>query len=88
MDICSVCGEPLGHLRSDDAAPWLTILLVGHILVPIMVASEASDILPMAMSLLIWPAAAIILVGLILPRAKAIILGMIWFENAPGSERQ
>src|SRR3546814_3047339 len=35
---CTLCEEPLGHLRSDDAAPWLTILVVGHIVVPLMLS--------------------------------------------------
>jgi uncharacterized protein (DUF983 family) len=39
-DCCSRCGEPYGHFRTDDAAPWLTILIVGHITVPIILIFE------------------------------------------------
>src|SRR5471032_3650243 len=38
VERCSVCGEPLGHIRADDGPAWLTILLVGHILAPFLLA--------------------------------------------------
>ena len=47
VDRCSVCGEPYGHYRTDDAAPWLTILLVGHITVPIILVCEMNFQLPL-----------------------------------------
>jgi uncharacterized protein (DUF983 family) len=83
---CSVCGERYGHIRSDDAAPWLTILVVGHILVPIMVAIESADRFPQGFSMAFWPIAAVALTALVLPRAKALMMAIIWFEKAPGSE--
>ena len=30
VDACSVCHEPLKHIRADDGPAWLTILIVGH----------------------------------------------------------
>lgn len=87
VDACPSCGEHFGHIRSDDAAPWLTILIVGHVLVPLMVAIESADIWPQAVSIIFWPAAGILLAGLVLPRAKALFISLIWFEKSPGSER-
>jgi len=34
--VCSHCAAPLGLARADDAPPYFTILLVGHIVVPTM----------------------------------------------------
>jgi uncharacterized protein (DUF983 family) len=31
---CANCGAPLGRLRADDAPPYFTIFIVGHLLVP------------------------------------------------------
>ncbi|GGY52933.1 DUF983 domain-containing protein [Parvularcula lutaonensis] len=78
---CTSCGEPLGHLRSDDAAPWLTILIVGHLLVPFVIPIEAADILPPAVSSIGWPMLALVLAGFILPRAKGLFLGLLWFDQ-------
>ena len=46
VDNCSVCGETFGHIRADDAAPWLTIILVGHIFVPLMLVFVAFSTMP------------------------------------------
>ena len=35
---CAVCGEDLSHQRSDDAPPYFTMVIVGHIIVPLMLA--------------------------------------------------
>lgn len=37
---CPACGTPLGEIRADDAPPYFTILLVGHIIVPVMILWE------------------------------------------------
>ena len=37
---CAHCHEPYGDMRTDDAAPWLTILVVGHVVGPLIVISE------------------------------------------------
>jgi uncharacterized protein (DUF983 family) len=33
---CAQCGAPLGLARADDAPPYFTILITGHIVVPLM----------------------------------------------------
>lgn len=33
-DACPHCGAPLGRARADDAPPYFTMLVVGHIMVP------------------------------------------------------
>lgn len=50
VDYCSVCGEPYGHFRIDDAAPWLTILIVGHITVPLILICESNFQPPLALA--------------------------------------
>ena len=37
---CSACGAPLGSIRADDAPPYFTILVVGHIIIPVMLLVE------------------------------------------------
>src|SRR5271154_6987340 len=39
-DCCPVCGEELFHQRADDAPPYITILVVGHIVAAGMLAVE------------------------------------------------
>ena len=35
-DTCPVCDEALHHHRADDGPPYLTLLIVGHIIGPAM----------------------------------------------------
>ena len=37
---CRHCGAPLGLARADDAPPYFTIFLVGHIIIPVMFLVE------------------------------------------------
>ena len=83
---CADCGEAFGHIRSDDAAPWLTILVVGHILVPIVLMVESRTTWPLWASFSLWLPITLGLTLAILPKAKALFLGMIWATKAPGSE--
>ena len=83
---CAACGEPMGHVRSDDAAPWLTILIVGHIVVPLMLLVEQNSDWPMWVPMVLWPSVAMALMAAILPRAKGLLTSIIWAARAPGSE--
>ena len=38
-DHCDVCGEQLGHIRADDLPAYLTIAIVGHIVVFAMLSA-------------------------------------------------
>ena len=87
VDHCADCGEAYGHLRSDDGAPWLTILLVGHIVMPLVLFAEKHASWPEWVSMTVWPSFAIALSLLVLPRAKTVFLSIIWRTQAPGSER-
>lgn len=40
VDACPSCAAPLGLARADDAPPYFTILIVGHIVVPLMLMLE------------------------------------------------
>lgn len=88
VDRCEICSEKYGHVHSDDAAPWLTILVVGHIAVPIALAAETHAAWPIWISMCVWPALALVLGLAVLPRAKGFLVAAIWLTGAPGSERE
>lgn len=39
-EACPHCAAPLGRVRADDAPPYFTIVIVGHIVVPLMLMVE------------------------------------------------
>ena len=82
VDACPCCGEAWGEIRADDAPPWLTILIVGHILAPLMIAVVRDELLPPWLATTGCVAAALVLCLLILPRAKGLFIALIWAWRA------
>jgi uncharacterized protein (DUF983 family) len=87
VDACGHCGEEYGHMRADDAPPWMTILIVGHIVVPLMLSMEQAYQPASWIHFTIWPALTLILTLLLLPRCKGAVIGLLWSTGAPGSDK-
>jgi uncharacterized protein (DUF983 family) len=88
---CPVCGEDLSHHRADDAPPYLTIVVVGHIIVPLILFVETHWPLPTAAHLAIWLPLTLILSLALLPAMKGAVVGLQWalrmhgFDKSDGS---
>jgi uncharacterized protein (DUF983 family) len=83
VDHCDACGESYGGIRADDAAPWLTIIVVGHLLLPFAFMIDL-DFLPLWTAALGMAAFFAVLSAFLLPRAKGVILAILWVTRAPG----
>ncbi len=83
VDRCSVCGESFGQIRADDAAPWLTIIVIGHIFLPLAFLVDLSW-MPTWAAMLTLAATFAVLALAILPRAKALFIAILWRTHAPG----
>lgn len=86
VDRCSVCDESFGQIHADDGPAWLTIGIVGHVVVPILLFTETNYSSPFWISMTVWPLTALALTLTILPRAKALFIAAIWAMKAPGVE--
>jgi uncharacterized protein (DUF983 family) len=85
---CPHCGEALGHIRADDFPPYLTIAIVGHMVVPLLLATEQFLAPPTWVQLSIAVPATIGLTLTLLPRVKGGILGLMWHLGLRGDETQ
>lgn len=83
---CQVCAESFKDIRADDAPPWLTILIAGHVIVPIILIVEPWSLWPQWVSLMLWPVVISLFSLIVLPRAKGVFLAVIWATRAPGFE--
>jgi uncharacterized protein (DUF983 family) len=83
VESCAVCGEKLGHIRADDAAPWLTIIVVGHVFLPLAFLVNV-DWMPTWAAMAMWSICFAAIALAILPRAKALFIGVLWQTRAPG----
>jgi uncharacterized protein (DUF983 family) len=84
VDACSECGEPLKHIRADDGPAWLTVLIVGHIVVGLALYQEMHAPLAVETSIAIYLSLALAMILTLLPRAKGIFIGLIWAMDATG----
>lgn len=65
---CSNCGAPLGLARADDAPPYFTIFITGHIVVPLLFMVDRMGEPPIwLMSAIFLPLTAILALALIRP---------------------
>lgn len=75
---CASCGERLDQHRADDAPAWATIVIVGHVLVPGLLAVETGFHPPLWVHWSIWPALTLGLTLWLLPRVKGAIIAAQW----------
>jgi len=81
---CSICNEDFSHISADDGPAWLTLLVVGHAIVPLMLVFGRNDYVPLWLAILILSFVTLIGVYLVLPRAKGIFIALIWLTGATG----
>lgn len=75
---CASCSEHLHHHRADDLPAYAVIIIVGKVLVAALVAVELAWAPPVWMHWAVWPALALLLSLLLLPRIKGAVVGMQW----------
>ncbi len=83
-DACPSCSEELHHQRADDAPPYFTMMVVGHIVVALVLLVEdlyapslwvhAALWTPMVFGMSLW----------LLPRVKGALIGLQWANRMHG----
>lgn len=83
-DTCAVCGEALHHHRADDGPAYMTILIVGHIMAPlILIAYTAYRPEPLVLAS-VFSVGCVALSLYLLPRLKGLIVGLQWAKRLHG----
>lgn len=77
-DACPTCGEELHHQRADDAPPYFTMVVVGHVVIAGVLALEKAISPPSWLHLIIWLPLTIILSLVLLPLVKGTLVGLQW----------
>ena len=83
-DICLRCGLAVGDIRADDAPPYFTILLVGHIIVPSMLILEELYHPSQWVHFALWVPLALLLTLTLLPRVKGAVIALHWANKIRG----
>lgn len=86
-DTCPVCREELHHHRADDGPAYLTILIVGHLMAPLLHLSFVWW-RPEPLTLFtIFAVGCVALSLYLLPRLKGAIVGFQWARELGGFGR-
>ena len=87
VEDCAVCGEEIHHQRADDAPPYATIFIVGHVVGPALLLSQKYEWnLPAWADALLWCTIALIMSLWLLPRVKGALINYQWALYMHGFE--
>jgi len=83
---CSECGEELHHHRADDFPAYLVIVIVGHIVVPLVLAVETHLAPSYWIHLALWLPLTLGLSLALLQPIKGAVVAVQWFLGMHGFE--
>lgn len=83
-DTCPDCGEDFRHQRADDGPAYLTILIVGHVMAPLLLFSYARW-RPEPLVLAVGFSLGTVALSLyLLPRLKGALVALQWANRMHG----
>jgi uncharacterized protein (DUF983 family) len=78
VDHCAHCGEALHHQRADDAPPYFTMFIVGHIVIGGVLSLERAYAPESWVHLTIWLPLTVVLSLALLPVVKGALVALQW----------
>lgn len=83
-DTCPTCGEALHHQRADDGPAYLTILIVGHLMAPLLLWSFTTFHPEPATMIAVFSLFTVVTSLYLLPRIKGAMVGLQWAKRMNG----
>jgi uncharacterized protein (DUF983 family) len=83
-DACDHCGQELHHHRADDAPPYFTMFIVGHVVIALLLIVERKYSPPVWLHLSMWLPLTTVLSLWLLPRVKGALIGIQWAARMHG----
>ncbi|SJZ56291.1 DUF983 domain-containing protein [Consotaella salsifontis] len=78
VDHCAACGEAIHHHRADDLPPYITVFIVGHLIVGLFMAADDLFAWSMGVHLAVWTTLTLLLCLAMLPPVKGATVGLQW----------
>lgn len=75
---CAVCGEDFTHHRADDFPPYVTMVVVGHLVVPFMLTVAMTTTLSIPVQVGLWVSVVAALTLALLQPVKGAIIALQW----------
>lgn len=87
-DHCDRCGLALHHHRADDAPPYFTMMIVGHVIVAALLYVEIRHAPPLWVHLALWLPLTILLSLALMRPVKGAIVALQWALGMHGFETE
>lgn len=81
---CESCGLDLSGHRADDAPPYVTIIIVGHVMIPLALAVKQLFDPPITLQFAIWLPLIMLASWALLPASKGALIGLQWANRMHG----
>lgn len=81
---CSSCGQDMTLHAADDLPPYLSIIVTGHIVVPLVLEVETAFHPSMAFHMITWPLLTLILATALIQPFKGAVIGLQWAYRLHG----
>ncbi len=81
---CPVCSQELHHQRADDGPAYLTILIVGHLMAPLLMFVFTTWRPEPATLIAIFSLFTVVTSLYLLPRIKGAMVGLQWAKRMHG----
>lgn len=81
---CPHCGEDLHHHRADDGPAYLTILIVGHLMAPLLLWAFVAYRPSPAVLIAVFATGCVALSLFLLPRLKGALVSLQWAKRMHG----
>jgi uncharacterized protein (DUF983 family) len=84
LDTCAVCNLPFEPMRSDDAPPYFTLFIVGHVVIGLYMLLWRLIPVPTWAQAIIWCSLTLVLSLVLLPFVKGGVMALIYRTKAKG----
>lgn len=81
---CPKCGLELHKQRADDLPPYITISIVGHIIVPLILLVEKLWAPDLLLQGIVWSVLSVALTLWFLPKVKGAMIALQWAMGMHG----
>ena len=85
---CLRCDQNWTHQQADDFPAYVSILVTGHLMAPLIIGlTRDADLSPTAMISIILPTALVLMISILQP-AKGAIIALQWWFGMHGFEKE
>ena len=81
---CSACGEDFSGEEAHDLPPYVTIFIVGHVVVTFLMLAEANTDWSLVTHLVVWSVVTLAMCFALMKPVKGAVVGLQWALRMAG----